>query len=1421
MERIFALNVFGFLVISSGSQNITRPTYLITAPEVLHPGVPVVLSVSVFTQSPIRVTAEIFNGHTRILSANASHPFMLEVKGYVKEREVLNNRTVLEFRPRRSATFIQTDKSNYKPGQVVKIRVVSIYPDGKPNKSKVNVVIKDPKGHMIQRWLSLESFLGVVSKEFQLSENPPLGMWTIEASTIFFLCFKYTYGKPVRGIFTLLIESEYFSMYKTSNKSKEINGSADFEFTKSDFNLSSENSYNEVILHITACVTESLTGLKSNASVEVMVVQNKYNLMFYGYSHQLKPSLNFSAYLKISTYNMKPLTLTDQMKNVTLTITQNKYSEAWDYWLLYQNQEFNISFSDNQSAVENRAKSLFPSKNMFTQTISLPVPVDGIVPIQFQLLDYVQFLSIKAFFENSHEFLWLSTNYFSTSNSYLQLRRASFPQQGSDAHWYGAQEIPAQVGVPLPLIAHSNFPLTELHYLVKSRGQVVAAGKETSASFSLNPEDDWTPLASIIVYTIHTTGEVVSDVLQVPISKALKNNVSLSWSQARAKPAEKVELKVSVSEPGSLVGVLVVDKAAQLAKPNNGIDMDEVLEKLMEFSTEKVDFRYTEMDDDAFSIFTKCNLKVLTDTVSVRVLPLYQHMYLGLGNELATMMREDKQEQEPQVRRDFPETWLWLDANMSESTTKHLSLTAPDSITSWIATAFVMSDNLGLGLIETPSKLTVFQNFFISLNLPAYIIRGEQLVLEVNLFNYLDRKLEVTVIVVQNSSFEFVLEKQVFGSNMRTVFVERQDSASVLFPIRPKVLGEISISVKAVSNIASDAIIRKVLVKPEGVEQTFTKTLFLELAPSSNALYQEIMFTFPEDVVEGSERAHVTVVGDVLGQSIKGLESLIQVPYGCGEQNMINFAPNVYVLQYLTRSGRMMDKIRQKAILLMLKGYQQELTYQRMDGSFSAFGNLDSSGSTWLSAFVLRCFLQSRPFITVEQTVLTSTANWLVQQQNHDGSFKEPGTVIHTELQGGLDGPVSLTAYVLMALLEDPAYTNVYSTQVSGAVTFLENNVTLETCTNYSLSLVAYALSLANSSKAKTALSELVRRADVQDGVMSWRTPGVGLVHHWQARSTDIETAAYVLLAMFTQGMVVEGLSLMKWLCRQQNHLGGYGSTQDTIIALQALSCYAALSGADAIDLRITVNTTASRNETGFQVDSNNYLLLQSQKIKTGRNMRVGVLMVGRGFVLFQLNVFYNLNGQGLSRQRRSTPGSEAFSLDIEVMADDADHLNISACARLLENQIISQTGMVLIEVGLLSGFTPRAEGIETNDLVRKVETPQGKVVIYLESVNTSEVCVTIPTMRSFKVSGVQDATVLIYDYYDPQRKARRTYNSELLRSIPVCSFCGPECRSCRATPVISSGASLTASQQHVCGHLLVLPLLFLSLLLIQSGVFR
>lgn len=56
----------------------------------------------------------------------------------------------------------------------------------------------------------------------------------------------------------------------------------------------------------------------------------------------------------------------------------------------------------------------------------------------------------------------------------------------------------------------------------------------------------------------------------------------------------------------------------------------------------------------------------------------------------------------------------------------------------------------------------------------------------------------------------------------------------------------------------------------------------------------------------------------------------------------------------------------------------------------------------------------------VDQSVLSRAASWLFKLQGPQGEFEEVGRLISTEMQGGLDNSsVGLTAYVLMALLED------------------------------------------------------------------------------------------------------------------------------------------------------------------------------------------------------------------------------------------------------------------------------------------------------------------------------------------------------------------------------------------------------------------
>lgn len=55
-------------------------------------------------------------------------------------------------------------------------------------------------------------------------------------------------------------------------------------------------------------------------------------------------------------------------------------------------------------------------------------------------------------------------------------------------------------------------------------------------------------------------------------------------------------------------------------------------------------------------------------------------------------------------------------------------------------------------------------------------------------------------------------------------------------------------------------------------------------------------------------------MGPILTTVISGLESLIHLPSGCGEQNMIKLAPNVYVLRYLTNTESGTDADKAKAL---------------------------------------------------------------------------------------------------------------------------------------------------------------------------------------------------------------------------------------------------------------------------------------------------------------------------------------------------------------------------------------------------------------------------------------------------------------------------------------------------------------------------
>lgn len=156
-----------------------------------------------------------------------------------------------------------------------------------------------------------------------------------------------------------------------------------------------------------------------------------------------------------------------------------------------------------------------------------------------------------------------------------------------------------------------------------------------------------------------------------------------------------------------------------------------------------------------------------------------------------------------------------------------------------------------------------------------------------------------------------------------------------------------------------------------------------------------------------------------MGGTIKNLDSLIKMPHGCGEQNMLNFVPNIVILNYLKATNQLSPAVETKAKQFMESGYQRELSYKHDDGSFSAFGKADTSGSTWLTAFVARAFRQAAIHIDVEEKVIEMALEWLSGVQAPNGSFPEIGHVSHSDMQGGAGQGIALTAYTLISFLEN------------------------------------------------------------------------------------------------------------------------------------------------------------------------------------------------------------------------------------------------------------------------------------------------------------------------------------------------------------------------------------------------------------------
>ncbi|XP_036236663.1 alpha-2-macroglobulin-like protein 1 [Molothrus ater] len=1239
-----------------------------------------------------------------------------------------------------TGTFIQMDKPIYNPGQTVKFRIVTLTEDFVPVNSKYSMVeIQDPNQNRIGQWLDVRPKQGIADLSFQLADELSLGTYTISAQSfksssvqsstfkveervlqkfdVFFegpaqiyasdktfplqVCGRYSFGKAVRG--TVHVALCQKARRWPQNASKDIcrqysgptasNGCFTPSVSTSIFNLTPSEEDNK--LYAEASLLEMGTGVQINTSSQILISRTAARAVFETPNEYYIPGVPYRGKIKVQDH------YGTGMKNRKVYLV-----------IRFMRRRFIKTYITDDSGI---ASFNLDTTAWNSSSVSLEV----------------------------------------TGKSGIVVR--------------GQRNI--QMGKLNMLKGSFSIPLT----------------------FTAN----LSPSPSLVVYAIFPNGGVTADSIRLDVALCFQNQVKVGFSGKEAQAGSAVQLQLQAA-PGSLCAVQAVDENMLSTRPDHELTSQMVYGLFPAAFQRGYPAQVEEHSDrcaqpqslssllrgrpqhsfqaDIFNLFRNMGLKVFSNLVIKKPSQCSRWMnrkpIIGVPSIEDQRINEEHRQFTTHRRSHhfFPETWIWNMYSVGSNGSRNVSVTAPAVAAEWKVKMFCLAGR-GFGL-SPPMSLRTVQSFFVDVTLPYSVIRGETFPMKATVFSYLQQCMQIQVALAKSSDFQ--VEPCQTCRDKECLCAE--ESKTFMWNVTAVQLGTLNISVRTevldptsrcggrkplpAALRGRHTLTKHLLVQPEGVlvEKSYSSLL---CPRGGNMAEEPVSLRLPDNVVKASARASISITGDLMGLALQNLDHLVQLPHGCGEQNMVLFAPVVYVLQYLEKTRQLSPEIKDRAAGFLRNGYQTQLLYKHRDGSYSFFGQKDGEGNTWLTAFVLKNFGQARKYIYVDDKNIQDALRWLEQNQLPSGCFATKGNFFHSSLKGSMDDEVSLGAYVAAALLEMglPLQGKLMQTTLRCLQKVVHNITNI-----YTEALLAYAFALAGDYETtQELLYKLEEQAIKSGGQIHWspKPSSPASTDFWPGtQSVDIELTAYVLLAYLSKARVHAGdmttaAAIVAWLTRQQNAYGGFASTQDTAVALQALAKYAARAFSTSGPAVLRVRSQRAFGKA-FQVSRQRRLLVQQ-----------AALVEIPGQLLLQAHGSGCVLAQTVLRYHELSPRTPVtFTLRVSTELSNCSQANPRLLTvRVLASYIGSRvtSNMVIIEVSLLSGFIMTSRSrmlLENRTIVKKIEVKANVVYIYLEKLNDESQTFTLQLEQVIQVKNLKPTSIKIYDYYQPEERALAEYSA-------------------------------------------------------------
>ena len=565
---------------------------------------------------------------------------------------------------------------------------------------------------------------------------------------------------------------------------------------------------------------------------------------------------------------------------------------------------------------------------------------------------------------------------------------------------------------------------------------------------------------------------------------------------------------------------------------------------------------------------------------------------------------------QPAVRKYFPDTMAWLPVVVTDSAGKaQASFSFPDSLTTWRATVRAVTRDTLVGQITY--KAITRKNLILRLETPRFLTQGDTAMVSAIVHNYLERD-KAARVSLEAEGIELASPAE------SSVNVPRNGEATVTWTVRAPKIGQAKFLAKALTDEESDALELETPVRPWGLQMN---------AAASGALRGEKeeatqSVVLPPDINAEASSLRFDLTPSIAGTLTSALDFLATYPYGCVEQTMSSFVPNIVVIQATKELGLAPPSENVELEKKIAAGLERLYQFQHEDGGWG-----------WWETD------QTHPFMTAYVVAGLAEA-------------KQAGyPVDDAKLQRGRRSLLQQIKENPHALADIRAYL-VYALELSGAVdsSLVEGLYTSrEKLSPHGIALMALLMAHRKDPRAQEFTKMLAQSVQTQGPYAWWKSEREEMLDF--SSDNSFETTAYAVKALADVDPKNDLLPrAARWLIDHRSDGYYWESTEQTAAAIYGLVDYLKVSGELKANYTFAVflNGQKLTERQVTEKDVNNPLPIiitaASPAIRAGEN-EVRVVKAGPGVLYWSAAATY------FSREPKPAPvGATALNVVREYL---------------------------------------------------------------------------------------------------------------------------------------------------------------------------